>query len=40
MRVKLIEVATSALRYLASEAVRAAEELTTAEVSVIVYDCT
>lgn len=39
-RVKLSEVTPDALRRMASEAVRAAEELATAEVSTIVYGCT
>jgi maleate isomerase len=39
-RVRLSEVTPEALRLMASEVVRAAEELTTAEVNVIVYGCT
>jgi maleate isomerase len=39
-RVRLSEVTPEALRLMASEAVRAAEELATADVNVIVYGCT
>jgi maleate isomerase len=39
-RVRLSEVTPEALRLMASEVVRAAEELTTADVNVIVYGCT
>jgi maleate isomerase len=39
-RVRLSEVTPEALRLMASEVVRAAEELATAEVNVIVYGCT
>ncbi|MEM2077565.1 MAG: aspartate/glutamate racemase family protein [Sulfolobales archaeon] len=39
-RVRLSEVTPEALKQMSSEAVRAAEELTTAEVDVIVYGCT
>jgi maleate isomerase len=39
-RVRLSEVTPDALRLMASEAVRAAEELATADVYVIVYGCT
>jgi maleate isomerase len=39
-RVRLSEVTPESLRLMASEVVRAAEELTTAEVNVIVYGCT
>jgi maleate isomerase len=39
-RVRLSEVTPEALRLMASEVVRAAEELATADVNVIVYGCT
>jgi len=39
-RVGLSEVTPEALRLMASEATRAAEELATAEVSIVVYGCT
>lgn len=39
-RVKLSDVTPDALKQMASEAVRAAEELATAEVGIIVYGCT
>ena len=39
-RVRLSEVTPEALRLMASEAVRASEELATADVNVIVYGCT
>jgi maleate isomerase len=39
-RVRLSEVTPEALRLMASEAARAAEELATADVNVIVYGCT
>jgi maleate isomerase len=39
-RLKLVEVTPEALKQMAFEAIRAAEELATAEVNVIVYGCT
>ena len=39
-RVRLVEVTPEALRLAAVEVVRAAEELATAEVSIVVYGCT
>ena len=39
-RVRLVEVTPEALKLMATEAVRAAEELATAEVDVVVYECT
>jgi len=39
-RVKLVEVTPEALKLMAVEAARAAEELATAEVDVVVYGCT
>ncbi len=39
-RVRLVEVTPEALKLMAAEAARAAEELATAEVDVVVYGCT